>query len=365
MIKNVIFKNKFKINNKTTYYNLNENIGERIIKKKLKNYNKKKNVIINPIIISNKLENLINQDENNSKNEVKYSKIQSKSLFLESKSCEKPRNYINLEDQNIDDDSKITQLKIKKKIKKGLKLKIDFNFDHLIIRNDDEIDEKEINNIPFRQALRIDKRSFFQIFFSVISNQIGFLKLFFYINPFSHFSLNISLYLFELLLDLTMNCLLYTDDVVSEKYHNDGELTMFTSLSLSLISNIVSSIIVFMISKLTNYIEIVEAILKNVKDKIKYFNNIMRLFKYMKLRLGLYFFLELVFIVVMTYYLFIFCTVYHQSQVSIMINYIIGACISLLTSVGLTLIITLFKFLGIKYKSMQLFNVSKYLYEHF
>ena len=162
-----------------------------------------------------------------------------------------------------------------------------------------------------------------------------------------------------------MNCLLYTDDVVSEKYHNDGELTMFTSLSLSLISNIVSSIIVFMTSKLTNYIEIVEAILKNVKDKIKYFNNIMRLFKYMKLRLGLYFFLELVFIVVMTYYLFIFCTVYHQSQVSIMINYIIGACISLLTSVGLTLIITLFKFLGIKYKSMQLFNVSKYLYEHF
>ena len=81
--------------------------------------------------------------------------------------------------------------------------------------------------------------------------------------------MTISVYLFELLLDLTLNCFLYTDDVVSEKYHNDGNLSMFTSLSLSFISNIISSIAVFIIAKLTNYYEVLEIIISRVKHKKK------------------------------------------------------------------------------------------------
>ena len=253
----------------------------------------------------------------------------------------------------------------KKKIIKDLGLKIDFNFSHLIDRRDDDVEKRELNNIPYRQALRIDKRSFFEILFSVLAKEIEFISLFLYRNPYSHYTLTISIYLFELLLDLTMNCILYTDDVVSEKYHNNGDLTMFTSLSLSFISNIISSIIVYIIAKLTNYPDIIEAIINNVKDKKKYIDNIIRLFKYIKLRLGFFYFLQLSFILIMTYYLFIFCTVYHQSQGSIMVNYIVGACISLAISVGLTLIISVLRALSIKYHHYQLYNISKYLYEHF
>ena len=155
-----------------------------------------------------KLFNFLNKDEDNSRRELKAKK-----------------KFINLSGQ-----------KVKKEEREELKL--DFNFVHLINNNDDEIEKREINNIPFTQALRIDKRSFFQIFVSVITNEIGALNLFFYINPYSHFSLTFAIYLFELLLDLTMNCFLYTDEVASEKYHNDGQLTLLTSLSLSLIANI-------------------------------------------------------------------------------------------------------------------------------
>jgi len=109
----------------------------------------------------------------------------------------------------------------------------------------------------------------------------------------------------------------------------------------------------------------VEAILKNVKDKIKYFYNIFRIFKYIKLRLGLYFFLELIFILVMTYYLFIFCTVYHQSQISITINYIVGALTSLAISAGLTVIITILRIISLNYRSKKLYNISRFIYDKF
>ena len=253
----------------------------------------------------------------------------------------------------------------KKKVKDNLELKIDFNFEHLIDRTDEEVEKRELNNIPYRQALRVDKRPLIEIFFSVFVNEVEILNLFLYRNPYSHFSLTISIYVFELLLDLTMNCVLYTDDVVSEKYHNNGELSMITSLSLSLMSNIISSFIVYIISKLTNYCEIIEAIIKNVKYRQSYFQNIVRLFKYIKIRLGLFYFFQLNLLLLMTYYLFIFCTIYHKSQGSIMINYLIGASTSLAISTGLTLIITLLRALSIKFHSIILFNVSKYLYEHF
>ena len=242
---------------------------------------------------------------------------------------------------------------------------IDFNFLHLIDNTDDEIEKREYNNMPYLKALRIDKRSNLEIIISVFANEIGFLNLFCYRNPYSHLSLTISIYLFELLLDLTLNCFLYTDDVVSEKYHNDGNLSMFTSLSLSFISNIISSIAVFIIAKLTNYAEILEIIIQTVKDKKKYFDNIIRLMKYMKIRLGIFYFLQLSFILIMTYYLFIFCAIYNKSQVSITINYIIGALTSLAISVGLTVIISVFRIISLKYHFNRLYNVSRFLYDKF
>jgi hypothetical protein len=252
-----------------------------------------------------------------------------------------------------------------KEISMETDLQIDFNFEHLIIKNDKDIERRELNEIPFKQALRIDNRSAFQVFLSVLGNKIGLLNLFIYKKKYSNFSLDLSIYLLELLLDLTMNCVLYTDDVVSEKYNNNGEISMFTSLSLSIISNIISSIVVFIISKLVNYVEILDIILKNVRDKKYYFLNILRYMAYIKIRLGFYFFLEIVLTAMMTYYLFIFCSVYHHSQMNITINYIVGASISLATSVGLTILITIFRIASFKCQSIYFFNISRYLYEHF
>ena len=306
--------------------------------------------------------------------ELKHSKINKNKPIKIKRNKNKHRTFMNRAKLNLDLDigknefgeGSTNLTNIRQKMSENIELRIDFNFEHLIDTNDDdEIDQNELNNVPYRKALRVDKRSFFQIFISVFKNEIGFLNLIFYKNPYSHFSLTISIYLFELLLDLTMNCFLYSDDVVSEKYNNDGRISMITSFSLSISSNIISSIITYIITQLTNYCEIIEAIIKDVKDPRRYFENIVRLFKYIKLKLGIFYFLQMISLILMTYYLFIFCAVYNQSQGNIAINYIIGALTSLVTSVCITIIITILRTLSIKYFSSNLFNISKYLYDHF
>ena len=97
----------------------------------------------------------------------------------------------------------------------------------------------------------------------MLANEIDIISIFYYKNPYNHLSLVLSIYVFELCLDLTLNCLLYTDDIVSEKYNNNGSIKFFTSLSLSFMSNIFAGIIAFIVSKFANYDEVLEMIVTN------------------------------------------------------------------------------------------------------
>jgi hypothetical protein len=142
---------------------------------------------------------------------------------------------------NIDDMSslKINKNKLenkniylKKKKKKRMTIKDIYSLINFI--NDEEVDNKELNDIPYTQALRIDNRNWFRMFVSVMAHEIEIINIFYYRNPYNHMTIVFSTYTFELCLDLTLNTLLYTDDVVSEKYNNNGSLEFFTSLSLSL-----------------------------------------------------------------------------------------------------------------------------------
>ena len=307
----------------------------------------------------NKENNIINnneKDESNSIMKFKSPKVPQKkrknslpyfSLLNKQKASKNKNGYTTKHNENNDE------------------LKLDLNFSRLIDINDEEIEERELNEVPFQQALRIDDRNFFEILLSILLNKIGLLNLFCNRSPYIHLSLTISIYLFELLLDLTLNCFLYTDDVVSEKYHNNGSLSMFTSFSLSIISNIISSIFCAIISNLADYSEIFESIIINVKNKTKYLENIIRFLKYIRIRLSCFYILEIIFTIIMTYYLFIFCTVYHQSQTSILINYIIGAVTSLAFSIGITIIITILRIISIKYHSSALYNTSRYIFKKF
>ena len=236
---------------------------------------------------------------------------------------------------------------------------------YLKFTNDNEVDEKDLNTVPFTQALRIDKRNFFKMFISIFAHKISITNIFYYKNPFQHFSITLSIYIFELSLDLGLNCLLYIDDYVSQKYHNNGNIEFITSLTLSFISNVFASLISFILGKLANYDEIFEDIIKNISTKRSYFLYIVKFKEYVKLKIILFFIIENIFNTYICYYMIIFCFVYQKTQGNIMINYIIGIAESIVISLFLSLIISLIRYLSIIKEWKNFYNTSKYLYENF
>ena len=336
-------------NNIKVYINTNKKFKKKGSKVLLTNI--KTSYLNNPINIvekNNKINTIIINNKKRKSNKIKLIKKLNKKNELFGN--EEPINNIYVStDESV-------------KEKKNSEIKNDPH-DLIKFMHDKHVTKKELNCIPFTQALRIDKRNFLEIFISVLAHEIEIIDIFYYKRLLTHVSIILSIYTFESCLDLTFNCVFYTDDVVSEKYNRNGSIKFFTSLSLSFISNIVSSIISYLVSQLAEYGNIMELMLKDIVIKKQYFLNMIKFKKYLTLKLSGFFLIQAIINLGMCYYLMIFCTVYRKTQISVLINYIIGVVESMAISLGLTILISLLRYLSLKYKWKTIYYTSKYLFE--
>ena len=169
----------------------------------------------------------------------------------------------------------------------------------------------------------------------------------------------------DFLFSYFLNALLYSDDIVSQKYHNNGSLDFFTSLSLSLASNIISSIVIWAIKKITNYHEYLRALVNNIsKEKIFIFL-FKRIYRYLKRSIFFYFILDFIINILITYYLFIFCIIYKKSQTSLLSNYFLGVIENFIKSFSISLIVSILRIISLKWKNKMLYRTSVYLNDLF
>ena len=217
----------------------------------------------------------------------------------------------------------------------------------------------------YDEAITSDNRTFFITFLSFFQEKLEIIQIFFHPRLFSHITLTFSLYIFELLLDLTVNSLLFSDDVISQKYYNNGELFFFTSNILSLSSNVIVCFITFLIGKLINYYDALDrAIIETNKKKIFY---IIFIKLYFCIKINIIFFYIIIFFlgICCTYYLFIFCAIYKRIQKDLFENYIIGSMWSLGFTVATCLFGAIFRKIALSKKNKRLYLISRFIDEKF
>jgi hypothetical protein len=219
----------------------------------------------------------------------------------------------------------------------------------------------EYNFLPYTEALNKDNGNFFTIFISIFKLKIEFIALLFYPEEFTYKSYTISMYTLGFLFGFFMNSLLYTDDIVSEKYHNNGKLNLLTTIFLSLTSNFISWIIGCFSKQFFIYNESLLLLIKDVKRKSDFILTFMKLYLMVKIISFGYYFLSFIFIITMTYYIVIFCAVYQESQNSLLINYIMGFIESIITSICITLVICVLRIIGLNFKNKYCYRTSVFL----
>ena len=196
------------------------------------------------------------------------------------------------------------------------------------------------------------------MFKSVIFQKIEFINLFYGNQKIK--ILLIYQYILSLLIDLFLNAFLYTDEVVSNKYHNNGQLDIIVSLTISLLSNIINSIICNILNFSKDVEEKLEQIIE-IKDEPSYLYASNKFIKIVKIKVILYFLIEIFIISFSFYYIIIFCVIYNKSQISLLINYLMSIVETLVVSILVSFVVALTRKIGLKYAYKSIYNTSKYI----
>jgi hypothetical protein len=242
--------------------------------------------------------------------------------------------------------------------------KIKYRNNNLLVSKNMENEERiDYNELSYSDALQRDNRSFLQIFFSVFNLKLEIIQLSFYSKEFSHKSLTLPLYLFNLLLDLTINALLFSDDIISQKYYNNGKLKILTSNLLSIFSIIISNIILYFARVLINNYEIFNIIVREIKNKNDYYRVFIKISCILRLKIAVFFLLVIIIEMISMYYLFIFCAIYKKLQKNLFINYIIGSCWQFAYIIAISFLIAFLRKIGLSKKVKRLFIISRFIEE--
>ena len=219
----------------------------------------------------------------------------------------------------------------------------------------------DIDNCRFIDAKRNEERNIFKFFFFLFMKQIELIRIFCFPSEYEIFSISLSVFLFSVASDYTMNALLFSDDIISERYDNQGSLSPVTTYTLTILSNVLGSIITMITVKLTTFSGSLELFAKEHMKEKEYIEHLKVIIKIIKIKLVLFLGYEFVMMTVYLYFLSAFCAVYKASQWNWFTNGITSNVISVLTALGITIVISILRFLGISCNSERLYNMSLYL----
>ena len=216
--------------------------------------------------------------------------------------------------------------------------------------------------MPYSQAVRKDKRNIFQIFLSVTFIKVDLINLFIGDEKFKE--ILICEYITSLCNNFFFNALLYSDEIVTHKYHNNGKLGFVITITIALSSNILTSIIAYFMEISELLEERLEQIIE-IKNEKEYLNLLTKLLKRFNLKIFINFILRILIICIYFLYITIFCIIYKKSQISLLVNFSTSLLEDLIKVLIISIIIVISRKIGISRLNPYIYNASKYINKHF
>ena len=115
-----------------------------------------------------------------------------------------------------------------------------------------------------------------------------------------------------------MNAIVFSDNVIGEKY-NQGNISIWKNLALTIASNIISYIIASMITRLTNYTGVI--MMENFNRNEHFYIKGKRVLEIIKIKLIMFYVLIILIEVICFYYINKFCAVYSGSHSNKLYNH--------------------------------------------
>ena len=199
------------------------------------------------------------------------------------------------------------------------------------------LNDQELNTLEYNVAIELDRRTYFQYYFSLLKKKHLILFTFIPINDYNLMTIKISLFLITFSLFLSINGFFFTDDEMKKNYENNGIYNIILQIPKIIYSTIISSIINIILKTLSlsekNILE-----LKEITDNDKKLTKSKEIKISLKIKFFIFFILSFLIMGFFWYFISCFCAVYINTQIILIKDSIISFCISMIYPFGLNLL---------------------------
>ena len=218
--------------------------------------------------------------------------------------------------------------------------------------------DEEMNNLSYNLALKYDKRTYFQYYFSLLkTNHVIFFTFYKNKNDYNSKIIKINLFFVEFIVELFVNALFFSDDTMHKIYEDEGDFNFLYQLPQIILSTLISKVF----NWLFNNFALSEANIidfksnkstKHLKKRSK------KLFFWLRVKFIIYFIISSILVLFFWYYLAMFCAIYRNTQSHLIKDTLLSFVLSLLYPFVIYLLPGIFRIRSLSDKDSK----KKYIY---
>ena len=221
--------------------------------------------------------------------------------------------------------------------------------------------DEELNNLKYEEAKKIDKRTFFQYYYSLLKKKHLILFTFLPTDDYNLTTVKISLFLLSFALYFTVNGFFFTDETMNQINKDKGEFNIIFQIPQILYSTIISSVI----NIILRYLSLSEKQMLSIKSQDDYRKaeiEAKNIKKCINIKLVLFFIISFLLMLFFWYYISSFCAVYQNTQIILIGDTLLSFGLSMIYPFGLNLLPATFRIIALRKKGKKcLYFISRCL----
>ena len=178
--------------------------------------------------------------------------------------------------------------------------------------NQEELSNYELNNLEYEDSILLDKRTFLQIYWSVLKREHLILFTFFSRNDYNFLSVKFARFIFLVCTDMALNVFFFSDESMNKIFLTYGKYDFIQKIPQMIYTVIVSQLLELLLC----FLSLTDKYIYQIKRlKFKTYANVERILKIMKIKLIIFFVITSLLFLFYWYLIAAFCAVYKNTQI--------------------------------------------------
>ena len=211
------------------------------------------------------------------------------------------------------------------------------------------LNDQELNTLVYKLALELDKRTYFQYYWSLLKKKQLIIFSFIPNNDYNLITIKISLFLISISLYFTVNGFFFSDKTMHKVYEDKGKYDIMFQIPKLIYSTLVSTGINMILKTLSlsenSILEIKK--MRNMKDALE---KSKRAEYCLKIKFAIFYILSFIIMSFFWYFISCFCAVYINTQIILIKDTIISFTLSMIYPFGFNLLPAIFRIVSLRAK---------------